>query len=61
MCVCASACVVFLDVFQDDVRFLFSPYQVNHGGVQKAPTQVSLYQSHTTEESPRRHRSDRRP
>ena len=39
------------------LRCLFSPHQVNHGGVQKAPAQVSLYKSHTTEESLRRRRS----
>ncbi len=38
---------------------LFRPHQVNHGGVQKPPAQVSLYKSHTTEESLRRHRSGR--
>ncbi len=46
-------------LLEDDLRYLFSPYQVNHGGVQKAPAQVSLYKSHTTEEPLRRHRSDR--
>ena len=40
-------------------KCLFSPHQVNHGGVQKAPAQVSLYKSHTTEEPLRRHRSGR--
>ena len=29
---------------------MFSQHQVNHGGVQKLPEQVSLYKSHTTEE-----------
>ena len=51
--------VLLLDLFQDDLRCLFSPHQVNHGGVQKPPPQVSLYKSHTTEESLRRHRSAR--
>ena len=40
---CVRACVLLLDLFQDDLRCLFSPHQVNHGGVQKAPVQVSLY------------------
>ena len=59
MCVCVCVCVLFVDLFQDDLRCLFSPHQVNHGGVQKPPAQVSLYKSHTTEEPLRRHRSDR--
>ncbi len=50
---------VIVDLFQDDLRCLFSPHQVNHGGVQKAPTQVSLYKSHMTEEPLRRRRSGR--
>ena len=41
MCVCV--CVLFLDLFQDDLRCLFSPHQVNHGGVQKSLPEVSLY------------------
>ena len=57
MCVCV--CVLFVDLFQDDLRCLFIPHQVNHGGVQKAPVQVSLYKSHTTEEPLRRRRSGR--
>ena len=57
MCVCV--CVLFVDVFRDDLSCLFSPHQVNHGGVQKPPAQVSLYKSHTTEEPLRRHRSVR--
>ena len=48
MCVCVS--VLLLDLFQDDLRCLFSPHQVNHGDVQNAPAQVNLYKSHTTEE-----------
>jgi hypothetical protein len=52
-------CVLFVHLFQDDLRCLFNPHQVNHGGVQKPPVQVSLYKSHTTEESLRRRRSDR--
>ncbi len=36
-----GVCVCF-DLFQDDSRYLFSPHQVNHGDVQKVPTQVSL-------------------
>ena len=58
MCVWC-VCVLFVHLFQDDLRYLFSPHQVNHGGVQKAPAQVSLYKSHTTEEPLRRHRSGR--
>ncbi len=58
MCV-SCVCVLFVDLFQDDLRYLFNPHQVNHGGVQKAPAQVSLYKSHTTEESLRRRGSDR--
>jgi hypothetical protein len=52
--VCVCVCVLFVDLFQDDLRCLFLPHQVNHGGVQKAPAQVSLSKSHTTEESLRR-------
>ncbi len=60
MCVCVCVwCVLFLHLFQDDLRCLFRPHQVNHGGVQKTPTQVSLYKSHTTEVPLRRNRSDR--
>ena len=63
MCVWC-VCVLFVHLFQDDLRFLFIPHQgypnqVNHGGVQKAPAQVSLYKSHTTEEPLRRRRSGR--
>jgi hypothetical protein len=28
-------CVLFVHLFQDDLRCLFRPHQVNHGGVQK--------------------------
>ncbi len=52
MCVCV--CVLFLDLFPDELRCLFRPHQVNHGGVQEPPPPVSLYKSHTTEESLRR-------
>jgi hypothetical protein len=87
VCVC-GVCDLFVDLFQDDLRCLFSPHQVNlskvcrsvqsemrdlcevgvnkhtdqtsiNGGVQKIPTQVSLYKCHTTEESLRRLRSGR--
>jgi hypothetical protein len=34
VCVC-GVCVLFVDVFQDDLRCLFNPHQVNQGGVQK--------------------------
>ncbi len=38
MCVCVvCVCVLFVDLFQDDLRCLFRPHQVNHGGVQKSP------------------------
>jgi hypothetical protein len=60
VCVCVCVCVLFVDLFQDDLRCLFSPHQVNHGGAQKSPLpQVSLYKSHTTEESLRRHSFER--
>jgi hypothetical protein len=52
-------CVLFVHLLEDDERCLFSPHQVNHGGVQKPATQVSLYKSHTTEEPLRRRRSGR--
>jgi hypothetical protein len=48
-------CVLFLDLFQDDLRFLLGPHQVKHGGVKKPSPQVNLYKSYTTEESPRRY------
>ncbi len=36
MCVCVCVVgVLFVHLFQDDLRFLFRPHQVNHGGVQK--------------------------
>jgi hypothetical protein len=35
-------CVLFVHLLEDDLRCLFNPHQVNHGGVQKPPTQVSL-------------------
>jgi hypothetical protein len=47
-------CVLFVHLLEDDLRYLFSPHQVNHGGVHKAPAHVSLYKSHTTEEPLRR-------
>ncbi len=58
MCVC-GVYVLFVHLLEDDLRCLFSPHQVNHGGVQKPPAQVSLYKSHTTEEPLRRRRSGR--
>ena len=58
MCVWC-VCVLFVHLLEDDLRCLFSPHQVNHGGVQKPPVQVSLYKSHTTEEPLRRRRSGR--
>ena len=58
MCVWC-VCVLFVHLFQDDLSCLFRPHQVNHGGVQKAPAQVSLCKSHTTEEPLRRRRSGR--
>jgi hypothetical protein len=63
VCVCVvCVCVLFVDLFQDDLRCLFTPHQVNHGGdrgVQKSPVQVSLYKSHTVEEPLSRRRSGR--
>ncbi len=60
MCVCVwCVCVLFVHLLEDDLRYLFNPHQVDHGCVLKAPTQVSLYKSHTTEEPLRRHRSYR--
>jgi hypothetical protein len=50
-------CVLFVDPSQDDFRCLFGPH--HHGGVQKAPVEVSLYKFHTTEESLSRLRSGR--
>jgi hypothetical protein len=44
VCVCV-VCVPFVHLFQDDLRCLFIPHQVNHGGAQKPPAQVSLYKS----------------
>jgi hypothetical protein len=43
VCVCV-VCVSseFVDLFQDDLRSLFIPHQVNHGGVQKVPVTVSV-------------------
>jgi hypothetical protein len=38
MCVC----VLSVDFFQDDLRCLFSPHQVNHGGVQKDSTDLDF-------------------
>ena len=39
--------------------YTFLQHQINHGGVQKVPAQVSLCKSHTTEESLRRRRIGR--
>jgi hypothetical protein len=52
VCVCVCVFVLLsldcaLDHFQGDSRCLFSPHQVNHGGVQKSPPEVSLYKFHT--------------
>jgi hypothetical protein len=58
VCVC-GVYVLFVDLFQDDLRCLFRPHQVNHGGVQKPPVEVSLYKSHTNAEPLRRRRTDR--
>ena len=51
--------VLFVHLLEDELRCLFSAHQINHGGVWKAPAQVSLYKSHTTEEPLRRRRSGR--
>jgi hypothetical protein len=38
VCVCVwCVCVLFVHLLEDDLRCLFSPHQVNHGGVQKPP------------------------
>ncbi len=58
MCVWC-VCVLFVHLLEDDLRCLFRPHQVNHGGVQQTPSEVSMYKSHTTEEPLRRHRSGR--
>ncbi len=58
MCVWC-VCVLFVQLLENDLRCLFTPHQVNHGGVQKDPVQISLYKSHTTEEPLRRQRSGR--
>ncbi len=53
-------CVSFLLIFfKLSSGCLLSPHHVNQGGVQKATPQVTLYESHTAEESLRRCRSDR--
>jgi hypothetical protein len=44
-------CVIPLALFQLSSGCLFSPHHVNQGGVQKATPQVTLYESHTAEES----------
>ena len=55
MCVWC-VCVLFVHLLEDDLRCLFNPtpdkfnpHQVNHGGVQKAPVQVSDAASTTSE------------
>jgi hypothetical protein len=58
--VCVCVCMSFqLLSFKLSSGYLFSPHHVNQGVVQKPTPQVTLYESHTTEESLRRHRSDR--
>jgi hypothetical protein len=54
-------CVIPVDLFQVEFRSgsSFIPHHVNQGGVQKDTPQVTLYESHTTEESLRRRKSDR--
>ncbi len=53
-------CVSFLLLsFKLRSGCLFSPHYVNQGGVQKPTPQVTLYESHTAEESLRRRRSSR--
>jgi hypothetical protein len=59
VCVCVVCVCPLCSSLPRWLRFLFNPHQVNCGGVQKPPTKVSLYKSHTTEEPLRRHRSDR--
>ena len=45
--VCVSSLLISSKMIK--FRCLYIPHQVNNGGVQKAPAQVSLYKSHTTE------------
>ncbi len=54
-------CVIPVDLFQVEFRsgYLFSPHHVNQGGVQKDTPKVTLYETHTTEESLSRRRSGR--
>ncbi len=44
MCVWC-VCVLFVHLLEDDLRYLFNPHQVNHGGVQKAMSITSLSRS----------------
>ncbi len=46
-------------VCTSDTLVSFSPHHVNGGGVQKVTQQVTLYETHTDEESLRRHKSVR--
>ncbi len=58
-CVYVSVCVCVCHSSFSLSRCLFNPHHVNQGGVQKTTPQVTLYESHTVEESLRRHRSVR--
>jgi hypothetical protein len=59
VCVCLCECLCFLLLsFKMSLGCLFSLHHVNHGGFQTHP-QVTLYKSHTAEESLRRHRACR--
>ena len=52
-CVCVSVSFLFLP-FKLILGCLFIPHLVNQGGVQMVTPQVTLYESHTSEESLRR-------
>jgi hypothetical protein len=57
VCVCVCVVSFLLLSFKLSLGCLFRPHHVNQGGVQKITPQVTLYESHTTEESLRRRRS----
>ncbi len=59
VCVCVCVCPLPSSLSRWVVRCLLNPHKVNHGDVKKSLPQVSLYKSHTTEESLRRRRSGR--
>ncbi len=62
VCVCVYVCMVCVFPLCGSLPSCsFSPHQVNRGGVQKSPVQVSLYKSHTNEKSLRRRITDTYP